>query len=104
MKKRFFLIGMLLVFIFEIIILVVFAIQTPSFSQDTIIVNEVVQSVTQDFNAIAEHKNSTTLDYVVLDYDGNVIYKTKSELSESINTAIAHRDIILDITSTLKMP
>ena len=98
MKKQFFFIGMLLVFIFEIIVLVVFAIQTPTFQQDTIIVNEVVQSVTQDFNTIAEHKNSTTLDYVVLDYEGNVLYKTKPELSESINTAIAHRDIILDIT------
>ena len=98
MKKRFFLIGILLTFIFEIIILVVFAIQTPNFSQDTIIVNEVVQSVTKDFNTIEDHKNSTTLDYVVLNYDGNVIYKTKTNLSESINTAIAHRDIILDIT------
>ncbi len=98
MKKQLFLIGMLLVFIAEIFALIFFSLQTPSFSQDTVYVNEVVQSVTQGFNTISEHKNSTPLDYVVLNQEEKVIYKTKAELSESINAAIAHRDTILDIT------
>ena len=98
MKKQLFLIGLIAVLIAEIIALIVFALQTPDFSQDTVAVNEVVQSVTRDFDALEEHKNSTVLDYVVLDKDGNVLYKTKSGLSESVNTAIMHRDTILDIT------
>ncbi len=98
MKKQFFLIGMLLVFISEIFVLIFFTLQTPNLSQDTVSVNEVVQSVAKDFNTITEHKNSTQLDYVVLDLEEKVIYKTKSELSESMNAAIAHRDTILDIT------
>ena len=98
MKKQLFLIGLILVLAAEVIALIVFAVQTPDFSQDTVAVNEVVQSVTRDFNALEEHKNSTALDYVVLDKDGNVLYKTKSGLSESVNTAITHRDTILDIT------
>ncbi len=98
MKKQFFLIGVLLSFIVEIIAITIFTIQTPDFSQDTVAVNEIVQTVAQDFNTLNEHKNPTTLNYVVLDNDGNILYKTKSGLSESVNVAISHRDTILDIT------
>ncbi len=98
MKKQAFLIGVLLVLIAEIITLIVFAVETPNFSQDTVAVNEVMQSVTQDFNSIDEHRKTTALDYVVLDESGNLLYKTKSGLSESVNAAIAHRDTVLDIT------
>ena len=98
MRKQIFLIGVLLVLIAEIVTLIVFAVQTPDFSQDTVAVNEVIQSVTEDFNALEQHKNTTALDYVVLDENGNLLYKTKSGLSESVNSAITHRDTILDIT------
>ena len=98
MRKQAFLIGVLLVLIAEIITLIVFTVQTPDFSQDTVAVNEVMQSVTEDFNILEEHKNTTALDYVVLDENGNLLYKTKSGLSESVNEAITHRDTILDIT------
>lgn len=97
MKKQLFLVGFLLVLVAEIVMLIVFAVQTPDFSQDTVAVNEVIQSVTADFNALEEHKNTTALDYVVLDESGDLIYKTKSGLSESVNAAIAHRDTVLDI-------
>ncbi len=98
MKKQFFLIGVLLSFIVEIIAITIFTIQTPELSQDTVAVNEIVQTVAQDFNTLNEHKNPTTLNYVVLDNAGNILYKTKSGLSESVNVAISHRDTILDIT------
>ena len=61
MKKQAFLIGVLLVLIAEIITLIVFAVETPNFSQDTVAVNEVMQSVTEDFNDLEQHKNTTTL-------------------------------------------
>ncbi len=99
MRKQAFLIGVFLVLIAEIITLIVFAVETPNFSQDTVAVNEVVQSVTEDFNDLEQHKNTTALDYVVLDENGNLLYKTKSGLSESVNEAITHRDTILDITT-----
>ena len=78
MKKLTFLIGIILASVAEIIALIVFAVQTPDFSQDTVAVNEVMQSVTQDINAMENHLNSTALDYVVLDGNGNLLYKTKS--------------------------
>ena len=97
MKKQYLLIGFLFGFLAEMIALILFAVQTPDFSQDTVAVNEIVQSVTRDFDAIETHKNTTTLDYVVLDENGNLLYQTKSGLSESVNAAVAHRDTVLDV-------
>lgn len=100
MKKQVVLIGVLLVLICisEITVLTVFAVKTPDFSQDAVAVNEAVQSVSRDFDNLGEHKNTAALDYVVLDSEGNVLYRTASGLSESMNAAIAHRDTVLDIT------
>ncbi|MDE7400459.1 MAG: HAMP domain-containing histidine kinase [Clostridia bacterium] len=97
MKRQLFLIGFVLVLIAEIIALIIFAVQTPDFTQDAVAVNEAVQSVTRDFNSLDEHKNPTSLDYVVLDGDGVVLYKTREGLSESLNAAVTHRDTILDL-------
>jgi len=97
-KKQLFLIGALLTLLAEIIVLVVFAVQTPELTQDAVAVNEVVQTVTQDFTTLNEHNNPTALNYVVIDNEGNLLYKTQSGLSESVNTAITHRDTVLDIT------
>ncbi|MCX4313346.1 MAG: HAMP domain-containing sensor histidine kinase [Clostridia bacterium] len=98
MKSKIFLFGTVLMLIAEIVALIVFAVQTPDFSQDAVAVNEVVQTVTDDFRTIEEHENSTALEYAVIDNDGNLLYRTRSGLSESINSAITHRDTILDIT------
>ncbi len=97
MKKILLIIGFLFVAIAEIVSLIVFAVQTPDFSQNAVEVNEAVQSVKRDFGNMQEHINKTALDYVVLDKEGNILYKTKSGLSESENEAIIHRDTILDI-------
>ena len=97
MKKRIFLISLTLVFVAEMIALIVFAIQDIDNMQDTVLVNEVVQSVQKDWNTMENHKNQTSLDYVVLNTDGDIIFKTKSGLSETVNMAIIHRDTILDV-------
>ncbi len=97
MKKQLFLTGFIAVLVAEIIALIIFALKTPDFSQDAVAVNEAVQSVTRDFDNLKEHKNSTVLDYVVLDNGGNLLYKTKAGLSESLNAAVIHRDTVLDI-------
>ena len=68
--------------------------------QDSVEVNTAVQSVTSDWENIAAHKNVTGLDYTVLDRDGNVLFKTKQGLSESVNEAVINRDTILDIETT----
>ena len=52
MKKILFIIGFLFVAIAEIVSLIVFAVQTPDFSQNAVEVNEAVQSVKRDFGNI----------------------------------------------------
>ncbi len=98
MRMKIFLISIMITLIAEITTLAVFSARTPDFSQDAVAVNEIVQSVSQDFYSLNTHHNSTPLDYTVLDNDGKVLYKTKSGLSENINSAIVNRDTILDIT------
>lgn len=97
MKKRVFLISFILIFAAEIGALILFAVQDTDELQDAVAVNEAVQSVQADWNAMENHKNNTGLDYAALDRDGQIVYRTRSGLSESVNMAVIHRDTILDI-------
>lgn len=97
MKKIFFSSLFLIILLGELIGLFIFSYSNPEFSLDTIEVNEVLQSVTMDFNFLDNHQNYTSLDYVVLDSKGAVIFRTKQGLSESEHAAISHRDTILTI-------
>lgn len=96
MKKKGFLVSLLLIFGVELAALFVYAAQEDQYPQDAVEVNAALQSVKKDWSALESHQNQTSLDYVVLDAGGDVIYKTRSGLSESIHAAVAHRDTILD--------
>lgn len=85
------------VFAVETALLLWFAFRGTDNMQDVVEVNEAVQSVRTDWHNIAEHVNQTTLDYVVLGSGGEVVYRTKTGLSESVNAAVSHRDTVLDI-------
>lgn len=76
MKKRTFLTCLLLLFVAEATALAIFAFSETDGAQDTVLVNEAVRSVQEDWDVIEEHKNQTSLDYVVLDLEGNVCYRT----------------------------
>lgn len=97
MKKRVFLISLLAVFMTEAAVLCFLLRPDTENTQDAVLVNEIVQSVQEDWDAIENHKNRTDADYVVLALDGTVLFRTKSGLSESINQAVIRRDTILDI-------
>lgn len=97
MKSRIFFGVLLLTFLLEFAVLIWFAHAEEAHLQDAVTVNEVMQTVKGDWHSLEAHRNHTALDYVVLDSDGEVLYRTKSGLSESINAAISHRDTILDI-------
>lgn len=97
MKKRTFLVSLLFVFLAELMALILFANHDIDNTQDAVLVNEAVQSVRMDWDNMENHRNQTLLDYAVLDVDGSVLFKSKSDLTESINEAVIHRDTILDI-------
>ncbi len=97
MKKQTFVLGAVIVIILEIIALVIFSQVTPDFKQDTVSVNSILNSVTWDFYNIDRHENQTNLNYVVLNADNEVIFKTADGLSGSVNRAISNRDTLLDV-------
>lgn len=97
MRKNTFRIALFLILAAEIAALIVYANQESDSTQDNVLVNEAVQSVCNDWEDMESHGNQTGLDYVLLDHDGTVVFRTGKGLSESIHAAIAHRDTILDI-------
>ncbi len=97
MKKHIFIGIMALVAVVELAVLVVFAVGDTDNRQDTVAVNEAVKSVEAHWDAMESYRDKTGLDYVAIDGDGIVLFKTRQGLSESINEAALHRDTILDI-------
>lgn len=100
MKNRTLLLGIIfivLITLAELAVLTAFAFQRADLAQDTVAVNEIVQSVKNDWENMEYHVNKTGLDYVVLDGEGNVRYRTKDGLSESVNAAISHRDTVVTV-------
>lgn len=97
MKNRVFFGGFFILFIIELAVLIRFALPKEETLQDTVAVNEVVKTVQEDWNSFEKHKNHTSLEYVVIGKDEDVLYRTKAGLSESINAAISHKDTVLDV-------
>lgn len=97
MKNRVFFAAVIFLFLIELTIITLFAFPAEEQTRDTVEANETVQTVQSDWNHFDKHINTTSLDYVVLDLRGNVMYRTRDGLSESMNAAISHKDTILDI-------
>ena len=97
MKYKTFLLFLTIIFLAEISVLIWFMNTNSNGLQDAVEINAAVQSVQSDWENIYSHRNSTSLDYTVLDGDGKVLFRTKVGLSESINEAVINRDTILDI-------
>ena len=95
MKKGIFIWALVIVFIVEAVMLIWFVLQGSENEQDAVAVNEIVQSVKEDWGNMTSHVNGTSLDYTVLDSAEKIIYKTREGISESINEAIYHRDTVL---------
>ena len=97
MKYKAFLTCLIIIFLAEISVLLIYANYVADSYQDAVEVNEALQSVRDDWENIVAHQNVTGLDYAVLDCVGNVIFRTRLGLSESLNEAVIHRDTIRDI-------
>ena len=87
MKKRTFLAGLLLLFFVEMAVIILFVLRDTDNRQDSVLVNETVQSVQSDWNTIETHKSQTSLDYTVMEMEGELLFQTKEGLSDSINIA-----------------
>lgn len=97
MRSRILFSGLFIGFLAELAVLLLFALPKTESLQDTVAINEIVQTIQGHWNSFESYDNHTALDYVVLNSDGTVLYRTKPGLSENINAAIAHKDTVLDI-------
>lgn len=97
MKHKNVIIVLLLVFMLETVCVIYLMKKCTTQEADAVLVNEAVMSVQKDFDNIGAHENRTELDYVVINSDGTVLFRTREGLSENINQAVIHRDTILDI-------
>ncbi|MDE7294920.1 MAG: HAMP domain-containing histidine kinase [Oscillospiraceae bacterium] len=97
MRYKAFLACLTILFIADICVLTRFINTEQNERQDPVEVNAAVQSVQNDWDSLNSHKNITALDYSVLNNSGNVLLKTRADVSESINEAVIHRDTIFDI-------
>ncbi len=97
MKSHIFFGAVFVLFFIEVTVFILYILPKTENEQDTVAVNEVVQTVQDNWKHLDSLTNPTALDYVVIDLEGTVLYKTKSGLSENLNMAIRHKDTILDV-------
>lgn len=97
--RRGFLTAIFIVFALEIVAFILLIKKSEDNSQSSIAVNEVLQTIQNDWGHFEAHTNKTEFDYVVINNAGEVVFRTAEGLSESINSAVSHRDTILDVES-----
>ena len=95
MKKAPFIIILVLIFIAEALMCYFMVSGIQDLKTDPVKVNECMYSVSENYGDTSKYDKQ--LDYVVIDNEGNLLYKTKDGLSESINEAIKTRGLILDL-------
>ena len=96
MKKSPFIIVLILIFIAEALMCYFMVTRIKDIKTDPVKVNECMYSISMNYGDASKY--NTQLDYVVIDNDENLIYKTRDGLSETINEAIKTRGLILDLT------
>ena len=96
MKKSPFIIVLILIFIAEALMCYFMVTRIKDIKTDPVKVNECMYSISMNYGDTSKY--NTQLDYVVIDNDENLIYKTRDGLSETINEAIKTRGLILDLT------
>lgn len=96
MKKSPFIIILILIFIVEALMCYFMVTGIKDLKTDPVKVNECMYSISENYGDTSKYNNQ--LDYVVIDNEENLLYKTRDGLSETINDAIKTRGLILDLT------
>ena len=96
MKKAPFIFLLVLTFIAEALACYLMLSKIKDIKTDPVKVNECMYSISENYGDTSKY--NTQLDYVVIDNDGKLVYKTRDGLSESVNEAIKTRGLIIDLT------
>lgn len=95
MRKSPFVVIILLTFVVEALICYFMVRDVKDLKTDPVKVNDCMYSITDNYGDTSKY--DTSLEYVIIDNDGELVYKTSEGLSESVNEAIKTRGIILDL-------
>ena len=96
MKKAPFIILLAVTFIAEALACYFMLSKIKDIKTDPVKVNECIYSISENYGDTSKYNKQ--LDYVIIDNDGELIYKTREGLSESVNEAIKTRGLIIDLT------
>ena len=96
MRKSPFILIFLLIFIAEALMCYFMVTRITDMKTDPVKVNECMYSISENYGDTSKY--DTGLDYVIIDNDEKLIYKTRDGLAETINDAIKTRGLILDLT------
>jgi len=97
MKQKRYIFVLIIAFVLEAVLCLYFLGKMEEVKNDPVMINECLKSVEVNYGNPSEYV--TGIDYVVVDNDGNIVFKTRDGLSESINDAVRSGETILDITS-----
>ena len=95
MKKATFIVFIALTFLVEVLLCFGLYQKIYVVEQDSVVINRCRMSVADNFGNESAYDRS--LDYVVLDNEGNVLFRTREGLSENISAAVKNADTILDV-------
>ncbi len=95
MKSTGYIVALIITFILEAVLCFYFLGKMDIGSNDPIKINECLKSVETNYGDQSSY--ITSVDYVILDADGKLVFTTRSGLSESLNEAVKNSDSVLDI-------
>ena len=95
MRKAPFIVFLILTLIAEAFLCFFMVSKVKDLKTDPVKVNECLYSISENYGDSSKY--NTQLDYTIIGNDGELIYKTREGLSESVNEAIKTRGLILDL-------
>lgn len=95
MKHAPFIVLLIITFIAEALACFFLTTRIKDIKTDPVMVNECMYSISDNYGDSSKYNKQ--LDYAVIDNDGNLVYKTRDGVSESVNEAIKTRGLIIDL-------
>ena len=94
--KKIFIFLIVLTFVIEGAVSLMFLQRSREIEQDTVAVNDVVKTIEENFGQT--EKYPADMSYSVIDIDGKLLFTTDEDNAASVNEAVRNNDTILDLT------
>lgn len=95
MKRRYLSLFIIFIFVLELFVVIYYIREKTEYKNDITKINELVNEIKENYGEFSKYPKY--YNYTVIDNSGNLIYKTKEGLSQSLNEAYKNRDTIIDL-------